>query len=63
MNLLREETTIVVAHRLSTIKNATRIMVVNEGKIVESGSHDELLASNGIYSTLYNLQFSKVLLS
>ena len=61
--LAKGRTTIVVAHRLSTIKNATRIMVVNEGKIVESGSHDELLASNGIYSTLYNLQFSKVLLS
>lgn len=61
--LAKGRTTIVVAHRLSTIKNATRIMVVNEGKIVESGSHDELLAKEGIYSTLYNLQFSKILLS
>lgn len=61
--LAKGRTTIVVAHRLSTIKNATRIMVVNEGKIVESGTHDELLENNGVYATLYNLQFSKVLLS
>ena len=61
--LAKGRTTIVVAHRLSTIKNATRIMVINDGKVVESGSHDELLSKNGIYSTLYNLQFSKVLLS
>lgn len=61
--LAKGRTTIVVAHRLSTIKNATRIMVVNEGKILESGTHEELLANNGVYSTLYNLQFSKVLLS
>lgn len=61
--LAKGRTTIVVAHRLSTIKNATRIMVVNEGKIVESGTHNELLENNGVYATLYNLQFSKVLLS
>ena len=61
--LAKGRTTIVVAHRLSTIKNATRIMVVNEGKIIESGTHEELLETNGVYATLYNLQFSKVLLS
>ena len=61
--LAKGRTTIVVAHRLSTIKNATRIMVVNEGRIIESGTHEELLKTNGVYATLYNLQFSKVLLS
>lgn len=61
--LAKGRTTIVVAHRLSTIKNATRIMVVNEGKIIESGTHEELLETNSVYATLYNLQFSKVLLS
>ena len=60
--LAKGRTTIVVAHRLSTIKNATRIMVVNGGEIVEEGTHDELLNSNGIYSKLYNLQFDKNLL-
>ncbi len=55
-------TTIVVAHRLSTIKNATKIMVVNDGQIVESGSHEELLKSDGIYAHLYLLQFHGQLL-
>lgn len=50
-------TTIVVAHRLSTIKNATKIAVISEGKVVESGTHDELIAENGIYAGLYALQF------
>lgn len=50
-------TTLVVAHRLSTIKNAHRIMVVEQGKIVESGTHQELLEKNGEYAKLYNLQF------
>ena len=61
--LAKGRTTIVVAHRLSTIKNATKIMVVNQGKIIEEGSHDELLEKDGIYSKLYNLQFRNNLLS
>jgi len=50
-------TTLVVAHRLSTIKNADEIAVVSGGKIVEQGTHDELLAENGEYAELYRLQF------
>ena len=61
--LAKGRTTIVVAHRLSTIKNATRILVVNDGKIVESGSHEQLLTQKGIYAELYNLQFRNTLLS
>ncbi|MCI5745041.1 MAG: ABC transporter ATP-binding protein/permease [Erysipelotrichaceae bacterium] len=56
-------TTIVVAHRLSTIKNADRILVINDGKIVEDGSHENLMSKDGIYANLYNLQFNKVLIS
>ena len=51
-------TTLVVAHRLSTIKNADEIAVVADGKIAEQGSHEELLALGGMYAELYNLQFN-----
>ena len=61
--LAKGRTTLIVAHRLSTIKNADRILVVNGGKIIESGSHDELLKENGTYATLYNLQFKNNMLS
>lgn len=52
-------TTLVIAHRLSTIQNADRIIVVNEQGIVENGSHDELLASGGVYSQLHHAQFAQ----
>jgi len=55
--LCKGRTTIVVAHRLSTIKNADEIAVIADGKIVEQGSHDDLLAMNGVYTELYQLQF------
>ncbi|MCL2439415.1 MAG: ABC transporter transmembrane domain-containing protein [Alphaproteobacteria bacterium] len=55
--LMKNRTTLVIAHRLSTIVNADRILVVNNGRIVESGTHDELLAQNGEYAKLYNMQF------
>lgn len=55
-NLMRNRTSIVIAHRLSTIKNADIICVFDQGKIVETGSHEELLALNGIYTKLYNMQ-------
>jgi len=56
-NLMQNRTTIVIAHRLSTIENADRILVMEQGKIVESGRHEELLALNGHYTTLYQRQF------
>ena len=50
-------TTLVVAHRLSTIKNADEIAVVDDGRIIEQGSHDELIRKDGVYRKLYDLQF------
>ena len=55
--LCKGRTTIVVAHRLSTIKNADRIAVISEGQIVENGTHEELLKLNGLYAKLYSQQF------
>ncbi|MEQ1602240.1 MAG: lipid A export permease/ATP-binding protein MsbA [Methylophilaceae bacterium] len=55
--LMRNRTSIVIAHRLSTIENADRILVMEQGEIVESGSHNELLAMNGHYAKLYQKQF------
>jgi subfamily B ATP-binding cassette protein MsbA len=56
-NVMKNRTTLVIAHRISTIRNADRIFVVDNGRIVESGSHDELYGLNGIYRKLYDLQF------
>lgn len=55
-NLMQNRTTFVIAHRLSTIKNADKIIVVQKGEIVETGTHEELLAQKGEYEFLYNMQ-------
>jgi ATP-binding cassette subfamily B protein len=55
-NLTEHKTTIVIAHRLSTIMHADKIVVFDEGRIVETGTHDELMKTNGIYSMLWKLQ-------
>ena len=56
-NLMKNRTVIVIAHRLSTVQNADKIVVINDGKIVEEGSHEKLLELNGAYASLYNMQF------
>ncbi len=59
-NLIKNKTVFVIAHRLSTIKNADRIAVINEGQLVELGTHDELMAiDNGKYKYLYEMQFKR----
>ncbi len=57
-NLMKNRTTIVIAHRLATVRSADRIIVMDEGRIVEQGDHDSLIAKNGLYSKLAELQFN-----
>ena len=57
--LMKNRTSFVIAHRLSTIKNADLILVLKDGDIIESGTHEELLARNGFYAGLYNSQFEQ----
>ena len=57
--LCKDRTSIVVAHRLSTIRNADEIIVISDGQIKEKGTHDELIAQNGAYKLLYDLQFKE----
>ena len=58
-NLMKGRTSFIIAHRLSTIKNADLILVMNQGDIVEQGTHEELLAKGGFYADLYNSQFDE----
>jgi subfamily B ATP-binding cassette protein MsbA len=56
--LMQDRTTLVIAHRLSTVESADRIIVLDQGRIVESGTHKELLSAGGDYAGLYEMQFS-----
>jgi ABC-type multidrug transport system fused ATPase/permease subunit len=57
--LIKGRTSIIIAHRLSTIRSADKIIVIDKGEIAEMGRHEDLLAKNGIYRTLCQLQFGK----
>lgn len=57
--LMAGRTSFVVAHRLSTIRNADCILVMRDGEIIERGTHDELLAADGFYADLYRSQFAQ----
>ena len=56
---MKGRTSFVIAHRLSTIKNSDLILVMKDGDIIESGTHEDLLAKNGFYAELYNSQFEQ----
>lgn len=60
--LTKGRTSFIIAHRLSTIKNADLILVMNEGDIIEQGTHEELLEKQGFYANLYNSQFDSVMI-
>lgn len=60
-NLMKKRTTIIIAHRLSTIVNADKIIVMDKGKIIEIGTHEQLLQLNGRYKELYDMQFRNVI--
>ncbi len=57
--LTKDRTSVIIAHRLATIQKADKIVVLEAGKVVEEGTHDELLKAKGAYHTLYEMQFSK----
>jgi len=59
LRLMKNRTCFVIAHRLSTVRNADNIIVVKDGDVVEQGRHEELLARDGFYAELYNSQFEK----
>ena len=59
--LMKDRTTIIIAHRLTTVQNCDKIFVLQEGQLMEAGNHEELLAKNGLYAKLYKKQFEKAI--
>jgi len=57
--LMKDRTVLVIAHRLSTIVNADNIIVLENGKVIENGSHTELIGQNGLYKKLHDIQFNE----
>ena len=57
---MADRTTVVIAHRLSTVRNADIIVVLSEGQVMETGTHDELLAKGGLYAQLFSHQLARV---
>ena len=57
---MKKTTSLVIAHRLSTIEDANNIIVLNQGKIEETGTHDELIEKKGLYTKLHSIQYSKI---
>ena len=57
-NLMKDKTSIVIAHRLSTIRKADKIVVMEKGRVLQTGTHNELLEKGGTYKRLYELQFA-----
>ena len=57
--LMEGRTCFIIAHRLSTVKNADRILVFSKGKIIEQGTHDSLMEQGGFYASLYNSQYDE----
>ena len=57
--MLKDRTSFIIAHRLSTVRNADRILVIEDGKIIEDGTHRELLCRKGVYWRLYTNQFQE----
>ncbi|MGH7670915.1 MAG: ABC transporter ATP-binding protein, partial [Gemmatimonadaceae bacterium] len=57
-DLLRNRSTLIIAHRLSTVRRANRVVALDKGRVVESGGHDELLAQDGLFARLYRTQFA-----
>ena len=58
---MKDRTTIIIAHRLTTVQNCDKIFVLQEGKLMETGNHEELMNIGGLYANLYKKQFEKAI--